>query len=240
MQHRLPPVVPDFRSCLWPRDRSGEAERNARMVMIYFHPWTLATADADEQSPLLSELRGPHASWAEAQTAWFERGVLHREAQRYVRNYLNVARARPVAPGDAGEPGAEAEDGDEENPDQGAAWADLPNLDLDPDDLTELLGTKVGGRAEKEPDLTRKRKLSGPGNTVGHHENSTAAMSWVEEIWGAPDAGVSEPLHRPRGRPAQVRSVLRLEPERARSVSHLSRPPQRGSTERTCERRLRG
>eukprot|EP00959_Pyramimonas_sp_CCMP1952_P196476 4108018-Pyramimonas_sp.AAC.1 len=41
------PKAPTFFGAPVPRGRPGEAERSARIVMAYFHPWTLRPDAAD-------------------------------------------------------------------------------------------------------------------------------------------------------------------------------------------------
>ena len=96
MRRRRAPVVPDFGGSPWPRTGPGEANRTARILLTYFHPWTLNAGDATLLNPLLHLLRRPsEVSWAEALQRWFAEGVLHTGARRYMHSFLTVTGARP-------------------------------------------------------------------------------------------------------------------------------------------------
>jgi len=41
LKRRQRPVAPHFKGCPSPRHKPGSAERNAKIIMTYFHPWTL-------------------------------------------------------------------------------------------------------------------------------------------------------------------------------------------------------
>ena len=37
-------MVPQFKGCPFPKHKPGSAEQNAKISMVYFHPWTLREA----------------------------------------------------------------------------------------------------------------------------------------------------------------------------------------------------
>ena len=57
------PLAPTFFGAPVPRSRNGEAERSARIVMSYFHPWTLRQTEADDHVLFAGELRGDSKTW---------------------------------------------------------------------------------------------------------------------------------------------------------------------------------
>eukprot|EP00959_Pyramimonas_sp_CCMP1952_P237706 4967242-Pyramimonas_sp.AAC.1 len=82
---------------------SREAERSARVVMTYFHPWTLRPDVADQYVVFAGGLRGEAPSWDAAIVEWLGGGVRAKEAARYVGNLLGVYRVRPRDAGEAEE-----------------------------------------------------------------------------------------------------------------------------------------
>ena len=44
LQRRRRPMVPQFKGCPLPKHKPGSAEQNAKISMVYFHPWTLREA----------------------------------------------------------------------------------------------------------------------------------------------------------------------------------------------------
>jgi len=44
LQRRRRPMVPQFKGCPLPKHKRGSAEQNAKITMVYFHPWTLREA----------------------------------------------------------------------------------------------------------------------------------------------------------------------------------------------------
>ena len=86
-----------------PRRGLQQQERNAALLMTYFHPFTLNRAAADEHVPFLVDLRGGHTSWHDALLHWFNGRVLSKESKRYIDNVLVATRARPDADDSGGE-----------------------------------------------------------------------------------------------------------------------------------------
>ena len=78
-----------------PRPGITDAERSARILMTYFHPFTLRPNDASNNVPHVCNLRQQHESWQDAVVDWFDGKVLCQEAKRYIDNFLCVTRARP-------------------------------------------------------------------------------------------------------------------------------------------------
>ena len=151
------PIAPVFHGCPMPRPtRTGDA-RTPRILMAYFHPWTLVREWAGDYVPHVTELCGA-GNWNDACTTWLHGHILTEEMRRVVTHFLSTTRVRP-------------RDRDVE-----AAQSDEPLSDeecfVGDEDLHEVLLTKVGGRAGAKT-----------GALDGHHENAAAAIARVQDVW---------------------------------------------------------
>ena len=81
------PVDPTFICCPMPRRGPEEANRNAALIMNYFHPYTLNEALATEHVPFLGHLCGNHHSWEAALLHWFDGRVLTEERLTVYSSY---------------------------------------------------------------------------------------------------------------------------------------------------------
>ena len=84
-----------FLRCPLPRRVEGEAERNAAIIMTYFHPFTLNPDWNTEDVPFLRQLCSIENSWHSSMLRWFDGRVLSDESCRYLTNFLVVNRVRP-------------------------------------------------------------------------------------------------------------------------------------------------
>ncbi|HIF22532.1 MAG TPA: hypothetical protein EYQ27_11655, partial [Gemmatimonadetes bacterium] len=89
------PKDPMFLHCPMPRRGEGEQERNAALVMTYFHPFTLNPDFHAEHVPFMGQLCASSDSWQGSMTQWLDGRILCDESRRYVINFLAVARVRP-------------------------------------------------------------------------------------------------------------------------------------------------
>ena len=94
-ERRPRPVDPSFIHCPMPRRGAGEQERNAAIILTYFHPFTLNQACATEHVPFLGHLCSVNGSWHQTLLHWLDGHILCEEARRHVSNFLVVSRARP-------------------------------------------------------------------------------------------------------------------------------------------------
>ena len=172
------PMAPTFFGAPVPRGRPGEAERSARIVMTYFHPWTLRPDAADQHVVFAGSLCGEAPTWETAMVAWLDGGVQTKEAARYVGNFLSVYRVRPRDADEAGERSDE-DVSDEE-------------LDVGFDQLDEALKSRVGGKRRKDGDGDSSSEEGdadagqGAGGT-SHYENSKGGMAVAQQAWGLQD-----------------------------------------------------
>ena len=94
-----------------PRRGEGTQERNAALIMTYFHQFTLNPEEADCDAPFLGDLCQAGRSWHDSMLHWFEGRIPCEEAKKYVSNFFFVTRARPE---DADDDHAEEDFSDEE------------------------------------------------------------------------------------------------------------------------------
>ena len=113
-----------------PDKRRGDDERNARIVMTYFHPFTLHKTTDNDMIPHASNLRPENQSWMVSLRKWLDGEVLTYESRNYIQNFFCVAQMRPdFLP--------EANKNDED------LFSD-EELDMEKVSLEELLRTHVG------------------------------------------------------------------------------------------------
>ena len=92
---RNQPHDPTFLHCPMPRRGDGEHERNAALIMTYFHPFTLNPGWHEEHVPFLGRMCGQLDSWHMSMMQWFDGRILSEESRRYIQNFLVVTRVRP-------------------------------------------------------------------------------------------------------------------------------------------------
>ncbi|CAE8714602.1 unnamed protein product [Polarella glacialis] len=171
---RRRPMIPSFAGSPLPK-RGGEAqERNARIILTYFRPWTLDGA-WDEWVAAARSLRSKE-TWQLSLRSWLESGYALSSCRKYVSNFCAVNRVRP------------ADDDLLENSDDNF---EDEELDLSSSDLAEALLTRVGGRLA-DPEQVAE------GAAVGHHANSAAAMRYGEGVWPTHIAA-EQPRHQEGG-----------------------------------------
>ena len=101
LQRNRRPRDPTFAGCPMPRRGADEQERNAALIMTYFHPFTLNPDLCSEHVPFLGNLCVAGKSWHESMRHWFDGRLLCEETKRYVNNFLAVTRTRPDEEEDA-------------------------------------------------------------------------------------------------------------------------------------------
>ena len=90
------PRDPTFMKVPMPKTGNAHVNRNAMIIMAYFHPYTSLTTHASEHVPNVADLLGQCADWGKALVHWFDGKVLCQEAKRYIDNFLVVTRSRPA------------------------------------------------------------------------------------------------------------------------------------------------
>lgn len=87
-------MIPSFAGSPLPK-RGGEAqERNARIILTYFRPWTLDGA-WDEWVAAARSLRSKE-TWQLSLHSWLESGYALSSCRKYVSNFCAVNRVRPA------------------------------------------------------------------------------------------------------------------------------------------------
>ena len=90
LQRRKRPVVPCFGAgAPVPSQQAKSSERNCRIIMTHFHPWTMRKEDADAVVSHAAALKDADA-WEASMVSWFRQGVASQMQQRFVYNCLNV------------------------------------------------------------------------------------------------------------------------------------------------------
>jgi len=89
------PKDPSFVHCPMPRRGENQQEKNAALIMTYFHPFTLNPANGDEHVPFLGNLCDAGLTWHNSLLKWFDGNILCEEVKRYIQNFLIVTRTRP-------------------------------------------------------------------------------------------------------------------------------------------------
>ena len=89
------PKDPTFLHCPMPRRGDGEQDRNASLIMTYFHPYTFNPDFHSEDVPFIGQMCAGCGSWQERMAQWFDGEILSEESKRYINNFLVVTRVRP-------------------------------------------------------------------------------------------------------------------------------------------------
>ena len=75
-----------FHHAPMPKRQDTNAERNAMLVMTYFHPYTLYEDIDLKGVPHVRNLLAEGSDWTTAMHTWLQGRVLCREVQRYIQN----------------------------------------------------------------------------------------------------------------------------------------------------------
>ena len=134
------PKDPSFMHCPMPRRGVDTEERNAAIVLTYFHPFTLDPDRADQHVPFIGHLCKGHPTWHAAMKSYFAGKVLCEESRRHLTNFLVVTRARPDMDA-SGEAGSDDLASDEE-------------LHLDKDSFEQALRTRMGTGKRQPSEVT--------------------------------------------------------------------------------------
>ena len=129
------PVVPVFAKSPLPRSKDSDTERNAMLLLVYFHPWTLIQEHHIERVPFALFIKKDEESFCDVRRRWQSRGVESEDSLIYIRNFLNKTRARASGHG---------QDEDENSDD----LLSDDELIVSVDTLAEATETNVGGRKQ--------------------------------------------------------------------------------------------
>lgn len=162
LRRRRRPMAPHFKGCPLPKHKAGSSERNAQIIMTYFHPWTLRPDWGHDHVPTLDKLRGGDVLWQDALTYWLDGRIISEESKRYVSNFISIHRLRP----------GENEDNELANPDD---MIEDEELFVTKDMLNDVLETRIGGKKQNTSDLDALGD--------GHHINSTEAIRLGRDVW---------------------------------------------------------
>ena len=163
------PTDPSFTGCPMPRRGAEEQERNAALILTYFHAFTLNPSFHSEHVPFLGKLCVAGKSWHASLLEWFDGRVLSEETKRDVSNFLVVTRARPD------------EDDDIRSEDQ---FSDSELL-VGEHNFEKIVKTRMGGglSSKKDSDVNDLEK-----DDVGVLPSTVEAFSLAQHFWPVPSA----------------------------------------------------
>ena len=173
LRRRRRPVAPTFWGSPLPRRGRSTADRNACIIMTYFHPWTLQESRHDDHIPYAGALRKDSETWEGALRVWLDGNILCEESKRYIGNFMSVYRVRP---------GNDDDDAASEN---SADMLSDEDLEVTKDMLADVLSTRIGGRQPGEESDT--------GEGDEHHQNSSAAIELGKDVWCKADRVLQAP-----------------------------------------------
>ena len=140
------PTVPSFCKAPMPDRKNGNEERNARIVMTYFHPFTLHQDFKNPDVPHVSCLRGEEETWEKSLLVWLEGNVLTHEARNIIQNFFFVSQMRPDFIPDA-------------NKNDEDIFSD-EDIDRERTDVQTLLHTHCGATRDDNQDDNREEKIT--------------------------------------------------------------------------------
>eukprot|EP00973_Karenia_brevis_P083864 11637158-Karenia_brevis.AAC.1 len=160
------PCNPSFHHAPMPKKQDTHEERNAMLLMAYFHPYTLLEDPKVAHVPHVRDLKKVSGDWSQALRQWLDGQVLTQEARRYIHNFLVVSQMRPVQT-------AEADNHSED------IFSD-EDLDVSSHDIEELLRTCVGASHEKHVEEDYTEDLAA---NEDESQSSKMAMSRADQVW---------------------------------------------------------
>jgi len=163
------PRNPAFHNAPMPRHKTESIERNALLLLAYFHPCTLQANCHETFNPYVPDWKTEDTTWTSVCAAWFKKGVLCEEVQRYIQNFLSVSQMRnDYSPS-------------EQNHDDDL----FSEAELDEEDfgLQDLLDTKMGAVRGPSSDV---EYASEDEENNAEISKSQEACSLAEDVWHVP------------------------------------------------------
>ena len=93
IKRRRRPRDPSFQGCALPYAGDREQERTARIVQIYFRPWTAWKESNDNAVLKMTDIYSESWDWSTELLTWLDGNVLTLEMERCVRNFFIVVQA---------------------------------------------------------------------------------------------------------------------------------------------------
>lgn len=90
IQRHRRPKDPSLVKSPIPRDSWSEKDKTSRLLMTYFHPYTLIAHYEDERVPLAYNLQAPHRSWYAAAQHWLQGNLLCVTTKNHIQNMLGI------------------------------------------------------------------------------------------------------------------------------------------------------
>jgi hypothetical protein len=172
---RRRPDDPTFRSCPMPRRGECEMERNAALIMTYFHPFTLNPDWNTEDVPFLGQMCAHGDSWHSSMLYWFDGHILSEESKRYIQNFLVVARVRP----------------EEDNVEHSDDLLSDEELIVDNSSFLEAISTRVGPKKKLSDTRFHEDDIDGdvllrPAENDATDDNTADAFKKADKYWSLP------------------------------------------------------
>ena len=157
------PKVPSFCKAPMPDRKNDNEERNARIVMTYFHPFTLQKDKENFDVPHVSKLRKQEETWQKSLLICLDGNVLTHETRNIIQNFFFVAQMRPDFVPDA-------------NKNDEDIFSD-EDIDREGTDIQTLLHTHSGNTKDNNEDKGIQDEAT--------NEDARDAMNRASRIWTA-------------------------------------------------------
>jgi len=169
------PDDPTFLRCPMPRRGECEMERNAALIMTYFHPFTLNPDWNTDDVPFLGQMCAHGNSWHSSMLYWFAGRILSEESKRYIQNFLVVTRVRP----------------EEENVENSDDLLSDEEFIVDNSSFLEAISTRVGQKkklldTQFHEDDIEPDELLRPPDTDATDDNTADAFKKADKYWSLP------------------------------------------------------
>ena len=191
IQRNIRPKDPTFSACPMPRRGNDQEERNAALMLTYFHPFTLNAEVATDEVPFLGGLCKAGMSWHDTMLHWFNGRVSCGETKRYIDNFFAVTRTRP-------EEEAAANSDDEFSDDE---------LLIGASNFGEILKTRMGSGPGMQHLDEDGANTTAAGTSQEDPTGPKRAFDWAHAMWQIPE--VCEDCHRPEETDLSPESVDR-------------------------------
>ena len=158
------PNIPSFCTASMPDRKNGKEERHTRIVMTYFHPFTLQQDLTNPDVPHVSRLRGEEETWEKSLLVWLEGNVFIHEVRNMIQNFFFVARM-----------------GSDFIPDANKNYEDIfsdEDIDRERTDVQTLLYTHCGVTRDDNQDDHREGKTK-----KMTHEHSKDVIRRFNRMW---------------------------------------------------------
>jgi hypothetical protein len=193
------PRDPSFVRCPMPRRGSDEVDRNASLVMTYFHPFTLNPDMSAELVPFLGRLCPADKTWNDSFRFWLNGRILTSESNKYIHNFIVVTHVRP---------------GDTEEEARSDEQVRDEELEVNKFSFAEVIKTRIGGAVAGEND-----EEAGDDSKDGARQ----AFAKAHKMWEIPPQSTPLRHTEPRPRTREAAPAVRSRGRVAEAGAHRSK-----------------